>query len=290
MAPTKDTGDWRTRDVRAFTNDSIPLTNALYMAGLATCGELWDYWSDDKSLLTAGGFKGTLNALAVNSFLDYCDKHPEIPKLPTLTRIPTEPIAPPAPKKGKSTMAAQAKPAATNKTAQRSELPEAVQKLLAQYEQVFGEVSHFIDLIGRQETEIAEKQQVVYATKEKFESAKSNLADAREARDGTKHALFMFLKPGPAEIMPLFDRMEPADEKKHGAHSDEWRKEPVSAMRLSLIATNLLTAADIIFVGQLQDRVQTRPGDWWESVEGLSAPMGLAIGDRLNDFIKEHTG
>jgi hypothetical protein len=281
--------DWRTRDVRAFTS-SIPLFNALSAAGLASLGRLWDYWEEDKSLLTAGGIRSTLNALAVNSFLDYCDTHPEIPKLANLTRIETEETSPPATDKGKFTMASKEKPATTsNKTTQRTELPENVQKLLAQYEQVFGEVSHFIDLIGRQEAEIAEKQQVVYATKEKYESAKSDLAEARDSRDGTKHALFVFLKPGPVKILPLFDRMEKADEKKHGAHSDEWRKEPVSAMRLSLIATSVLTAAEIIFVGQLQDRVQARPADWWDQIDGLTAPMGLAIGDRLNDFIKERT-
>jgi hypothetical protein len=155
---------------------------------------------------------------------------------------------------------------------------------------VFGEVEHFIALIARQDVEIGEAQQANYKAKEGYERTKSDLAAAREARDGTKHALFMFLRPGPAEIMPLFDRMEPADEEKHGANADEWRKEPISALRLSLVATNLLTAADVIFVGQLKDRVQEKPDDWWESIEGLTAPMALAIGDRLNDFVAEHTG
>lgn len=276
--------EWRTRDVRVMT-DSIPLFNALSAAGLGTLGPLWDHWNDGKSLLTAGGIGGTLNALAVNSFLDYCETHDEIPKLPELTRIKTD--SPPDSKKGSAAMPTEEKTGSKNK--EFSDLPESVKKLLAQYEQTFGEVSHFIELICRQELEIGEKQQVVYATKEKYESAKSDLADARDARDGTKHALFMFLKPGPTKILPLFDRMEPANEEKHGAHSDEWRKEPISAMRLSIVATTLLTAADIIFVGQLQDRVQAKPGDWWESIEGLTAPMGMAIGDRLNDFITEHT-
>jgi hypothetical protein len=89
--------------------------------------------------------------------------------------------------------------------------------------------------------------------------------------------------------MPLFDRMEPADEEKHGAHSEEWRKEPVSALRLSLIASNLLAAADVLFVGQLQDRVQRRPDDWSDEIEGLTAPMAAAIADKLNDFIAERT-
>lgn len=164
-----------------------------------------------------------------------------------------------------------------------------LQKLVSKYEEVFGEVAHFVELIARQELEISEQQQVTIAAKERYESAKDELAQARDARDGTKHALFMFLKPGPAEIMPLFDRMEPADEEKHGEHSSEWRREPISALRLSLIATNLLTAADILFVGQLQDRMQAKPEAWAEEIEGLTAPMALAIADRLNDFIAEHT-
>jgi hypothetical protein len=166
---------------------------------------------------------------------------------------------------------------------------ETLQKLCDQYEQVFDEVAHFIDLIARQEAGVAEAQQATYAAKEKYEAAKDELAAAREARDGTKHTLFMYLRPGPAEIMPLFDRMESADEEKHGAHANEWRKEPISALRLSLVATNLLTAADVMFVGQLQDRVQAMPHDWWENIGGLTAPMALAIGDRLNDFIAERT-
>jgi hypothetical protein len=104
--------------------------------------------------------------------------------------------------------------------AQRTDDPETLRKLIAQYEEVFGEVAHFITLIARQEIEISERQQAVYAAKEKYDTAKDQLSESRESRDGTKHALFMFLKPGPAEILPLFDRMEPAQEEKHGKHSE----------------------------------------------------------------------
>jgi len=179
---------------------------------------------------------------------------------------------------------------AKRKRTKRSTDPETLQKLLDQYEEVFGEVAHFIDLIARQETEIGEIQTETFEAKEKYDSLREQLSQAREARDGTKHALFMFLKPGPTEIMPLFDRMEPADEEKHGANADEWRKDPISALRLSLVATNFLTAADVLFVGQLQDRVQAKPDDWHELIEGITPPMAAAIVDRLNDFIAERTG
>jgi hypothetical protein len=179
---------------------------------------------------------------------------------------------------------------AATKHGKRPTDAETLGKLLDQYEQVFGEVGHFIELIARQESEIGVAKAAVYEAKEKYDRLRDELNEARDARDGTKHALFMFLKPGPAEIMPLFDRMEPADEEKHGAHSDEWRKEPVAALRLSLIATNLLAAADVLFVGQLQDRIQAKPAAWFEAVDGLTAPMAAAIADKLNDFITERTG
>lgn len=166
---------------------------------------------------------------------------------------------------------------------------KALHKQLAAYEEVFDEVQHFIDLIHKQDGEIAEANVAMLAAKDGFEAAKEVLSGAREARDGTKHALFMYLKPGPAEMLPLFDRMEPADEEKHGEGASEWRKEPISALRLSLIATNLLTAADVIFVGQLQDRVQADGDAWFEKIEGLTAPVAAAIVDRLNDFISEKT-
>lgn len=167
---------------------------------------------------------------------------------------------------------------------------ETLQKQVAAYEQVFDEVQHFVDLIRKQDGEIAEANVAMLAAKEVFDTAKENLQAARESRDGSKHALFMYLKPGPSEILPLFDRMEPADDEKHGPHSDEWRKEPISALRLSLVATNFLTAADVIFVGQLQDRLQADGSEWWENIEGLTQPMAAAIADKLADFMHERTG
>jgi hypothetical protein len=166
--------------------------------------------------------------------------------------------------------------------------PEELQKLVAQYEQVFDEVQHFIELIRDQEAEVSTAAEAMYKAKDIYESSKDELTAAREARDGTKHALFMFLRPGPSEILPLFDRMEPANEKKHGEGSKTWRKEPISALRLSLVATNLLTAADVIFVGQLQDRIQANEATWWEQIKELTPPMAAAIADRLSDFISEH--
>lgn len=180
--------------------------------------------------------------------------------------------------------------AKSKSTKKRETDPGTLQTLVDQYEQVFGELTHFIDLIASQEEEISGKQTVVYKAKEAYEKAKEELDEAREARDGTKHSLYMFLKPGPAKILPLFDRMEEADEEKHGAHADEWRKEPIAAMRLSLVATNLLAAKDVLFVGQLQDRVQADGEAWFKEIDGITPPMAAAIVDKLNDFITDRTG
>jgi len=178
---------------------------------------------------------------------------------------------------------------AKRKTKTKTTDVATLQKLLAQYEEVFGEVGHFIELIKSQETDILAASLAANEAKAKYEEAKDELQAARESRDGTKHALFMFLRPGPSEILPLFDRMEPADEDKHGVHSDEWRKEPISALRLSLLATNLLTAADVMFVGQLQDRILASSDEWYLKIDGLTYPVAMAVADRLNDFVNERT-
>lgn len=162
-------------------------------------------------------------------------------------------------------------------------------KQLAAYEQVFDEVQKFTDLIRTQDGEVGTAQLAMLEAKGAYERAKDELQAAKEARDGTKHSLFVFLRPGPAEILPLFDRMDPADEEKHGHNSDEWRKEPLSALRLSLAATSFLTAADVIFVGQLQDRLQADPDGWWEQIDGLTSPTAAAIADKLADFISDRS-
>lgn len=182
------------------------------------------------------------------------------------------------------------KPRKPPRDSTRSSDLETLQKQLAAYERVFDDVQHFVDLISSQDVALAEARAVMHEAKDRYDAAKAEVAAAQEARDGTKHTLFVYLRPGPTEILPLFDRMEPPDEEKHGAHSEQWRKEPISALRLSLPATNLLTAADVIFIGQLQDRMQDDPDEWWMQIEGLTQPVAFAVADRLADFIDERTG
>ena len=185
-------------------------------------------------------------------------------------------------------MATKEKPA--KKRGKRSTDPETLGKQLDHYEEVFDEVEHFVRLIAQQEEEISDVHAAELRAKEKYDRLRNERREAEEARDGTKHALFMFLKPGPAGILSFAERMEPADEEKHGTNAEQWREEPISALRCSPDATRILMSADVLFVGQLQDRVQAEPAKWFEKFEGLTAPMAAAVADKLSDFIEEHSG
>lgn len=172
------------------------------------------------------------------------------------------------------------KPKPTKKPTE-AEIAEA----LGQYEKVFGEINRFTEIIREQEKEMETAAVRVEETRTKYNEAKLHLEELRQFRDGAKHSLYKFLAPGVTEIMPLFDTMEPADDEKHGSGSAEWRKDPLSVLKLSLPSINILNEADILFVGQLQDRVQDDADSWWESIAGMTAPVAAAIVDRLNEFL-----
>ena len=97
--------EWRTRDVRVLPI-SIPSVNALYAVPLETLGALWDFWADERSLLTVGGFTPTGNGFVLDGWAHYCDAHAEVPRL-------TQPLTPPP--------AAQPQPAEGGKDAPQSE-------------------------------------------------------------------------------------------------------------------------------------------------------------------------
>jgi hypothetical protein len=71
----------------------------------------------------------------------------------------------------------------------------------------------------------------------------------------------------------------------HGESSGQWRKDPIATLRLSPIAHQSLIEADILFVGQLQDRVLENSDRWHEEIDGITGAMAAAIVDKLNDFI-----
>lgn len=161
---------------------------------------------------------------------------------------------------------------------------------LERYNEIFGEIQRFVAVIESSESELSEARAAAAEAKADYEAAKDEVKRIEDLRDGAKHGLFRYLAPRDGgRILPLFDRMEKADEDLHGANATEWRKEPIAALKLSLPSLVALNDAEIMFVGQLQDRVLAAPTEWWESIPGLIYGTAQAIVDRLNDFIAEHS-
>jgi len=177
----------------------------------------------------------------------------------------------------------------TRKSARRSKDPEAMAAELERYDQYFEELSVFTDFLRRQRAVLAEAQARTLEAKAAYDEARRNEAEIRDSLDGAKESLLRVLEPGMGKFYPLFDTMEPADEERHGEHADKWRKEPIAALRLSPVATDVLLKADVILVGQLQDRVMEDEEGWWQSIEGLHQSMAAAIADKLSQFIYEET-
>lgn len=158
------------------------------------------------------------------------------------------------------------------------------------YEAFFAELESFIGFVRDDRLEL-EKAVVKQAkAKEAYDAAKDEVRQLRDSISGAKDALFRLVEPGVDAFLPLFDRMEPADPDKHGEGADEWRKDPISALRLSPVATQILIDADIVCVGQLQDLVMDQGMDWSEKLEGLSDAVAAAIVDKLNDYIFRRGG
>jgi len=161
---------------------------------------------------------------------------------------------------------------------------------LERYEAFFAEIDSFVDYV-KQERElldiaVAKESEL----KAKYDHARKETRALRDSIAGSKDALFRLVEPGATKFLPLFDRMEPADPDKHGEKSDEWRNDPISALRLSPNTTSILIDADIVAIGQLQDIVLENPSDWWTSIEGITEAVAAAIADSLNDFIARDGG
>ncbi len=174
-----------------------------------------------------------------------------------------------------------------NKPTRKKASPE---EALERYHDVFEEIHRFVELIHSNDEELKEAEAKLTEAKLAYEAAKQVVAEIRDLREGAKHGLFRYLAPSDGgEVLPLFDRMEPPDEEKHGVNANEWRQEPIAALRLSLPAQMALTDGEILLVGQLQDRVLAKPDDWWKDISGLNFGIACAVVDRLNDFINERS-
>lgn len=159
------------------------------------------------------------------------------------------------------------------------------QTTIDRFKSVFETIDGFFVDMEKLDQEITTQRVQVEETRGVYDNAKQKLKDLEALREGAEKSLVRFLRPQPGEILPLFDQMKDADETIHGQGASEWRKEPISALRISGKALELLTAADIYFVGQLQDRVMDDADKWWEKVTGLSEGIAAAIVDGLNEFI-----
>jgi len=156
--------------------------------------------------------------------------------------------------------------------------------VLLQYIQ---ELDRFANQLRETQLRIADLQADCNAKREAFEAAKAAVKEEREVEHSTVTMLLKFVTPGSVETFPLFDQMEPADEEQHGIGAADWRKEPITAMRLSAVAVQCLVAGDIVLVGQLQDVILADAEDWWKKIDGLSSGLADAIQLKLDNFIAE---
>jgi len=160
---------------------------------------------------------------------------------------------------------------------------------LQRYDEVFDGIRRFTTLI-RENREALQQAVADYSVaKANYEDAKRRVTELKECTEGASMGLLRFLVPSKGDVLPLFDRMEAADEEVHGTNAGEWRSEPVGAMRLSLAAQSALADADILLVGQLQDRMLSGGEQWWTGIDGLGHGQACAIADALADFINERS-
>lgn len=153
-------------------------------------------------------------------------------------------------------------------------------------ERYIAEIDRFAGMLRKQQDGIRDLEKEVAVARTVYEEAREQLREAKEIEHGTVTLLLKFVRPGSIEVMPLFDTMEPAEEEVHGLNADEWRKEPVVVLDLSAVALRALIEANIVLVGQLQDRILKGEG-WAADIEGINDGMAEAIQAKLQTFIEE---
>jgi rhamnose utilization protein RhaD (predicted bifunctional aldolase and dehydrogenase) len=154
-------------------------------------------------------------------------------------------------------------------------------------ERYIAEIDRFAIMLRDQQEEIVKLAHWAHQAKEAYEAAKEAVREAKEQEHNTVSLLLKFVRPGSIEVMPLFDKMEPADEKVHGKDSTAWRQEPISALGLSALAMRALLDADVVLVGQLQDRILKGPT--WAQDLNISDGIAQAIEAKLHQFVEERT-
>lgn len=164
---------------------------------------------------------------------------------------------------------------------------EAARSELATVNRFMEKVQQFSTLVGDAKTTLKKMQAEEREAAEKLADLRDQIKAIKDTISIASDGMIQLIEPGPMKFMPLFDQMEKASPKKHGTNSAKWRELPLSELRLSPLSTSLLYEAEILFIGQLQDRVLADPETWWESITGLTAPIAAAIADKLSDFAKK---
>jgi hypothetical protein len=103
--------------------------------------------------------------------------------------------------------------ATRGRKAKRSEVD--VHEALARAEMILDQIHTFTDAISFHETKIVEARAKVTESKAAYDAARNELRELEDALDGTKDSLHRFLCPKRGQFMPLFDKMEDADEELH---------------------------------------------------------------------------
>jgi hypothetical protein len=153
-------------------------------------------------------------------------------------------------------------------------------------ERYIAEIDRFAGMLRTQQEHIRDLEKDAVVAKNVYEEAREALREAKEVEHGTVSLLLKFIRPGSIDVLPLFDTMEPAEEEVHGANAEEWRKEPIVVLELSAAALRVLVDADIVLVGQLQDRI-LKGEDWAADLAGLTGGMAQAIEAKLQAFIDD---
>ena len=158
---------------------------------------------------------------------------------------------------------------------------------LATVNRFLEKVQTFSNVVGDAKAELSKLRYKEREDSESLSELRERIKMLKQSIESASDGMIALIEPGPLKFMPLFDQMEKASPKKHGTNAAKWRELPLSELRLSPTSTTALYEADILFIGQLQDRILNDPENWWETINGLTAPIAAAIADKLADFSKK---
>jgi hypothetical protein len=164
---------------------------------------------------------------------------------------------------------------------------EAAKAELATVNRFMEKVQQFSNLVGDAKATLKRLQAEEREEAEKLADLRDQIKAIKDTINCASDGMIQLIEPGPLKFMPLFDQMAKAEPKKHGTNAAKWRELPLSELKLSPMSTSLLYEAEILFIGQLQDKILAEPETWWEFIPGLTASIAAAIADKLSDFAKK---